>query len=175
MSTVANPNAANTTSQLVVGVADYKVTKDPNAILVTHALGSCIGVTVYDPAARVGGMLHFMLSSSKNAKTKAEEKPAMFADTGVPMLFKDAYKLGAKKENLIVCAAGGAEILGDCECFKIGSRNRTILRKIFWKNEILIAAEDTGGTKSRTLQMNMSDGSIEIRSQGERTPLWPSD
>ncbi len=170
LETVANGSA----TQLVVGVADYKVTRDPNASLVTHALGSCIGVTVYDPNTKVGGMLHFMLSSSKNARAKAELKPAMFADTGVPLLFKDAYKLGAKKEDLIVCAAGGAEILGDCECFKIGSRNRTILRKLFWKNEILIASEDTGGTRSRTLQMNMDDGSVEIRSQGERYPLWPT-
>ncbi len=165
---------AGAATQIVVGVADYKVTRTPNAMLVTHALGSCIGVTIYDPINKVGGMLHFMLSSSKNTPAKAEEKPAMFADTGVPLLFKDAYKLGAKKENLIVCAAGGAEILGDCECFKIGSRNRTILRKLFWKNEILLAAEDTGGTRSRTLAMNLADGSVEIRSQGEKYPLWPT-
>lgn len=174
MSTITKISSATSPKQLVVGVADYKVTKDPEAVLVTHALGSCIGVTVYDPQAKVGGMLHFMLSSSKNAKAKAELKPAMFADTGVPMLFKDAYKLGAKKENLVVTAAGGAEILGDCECFKIGARNRTILRKLFWKNEILIAAEDTGGTKSRTMQLNLSDGFVELRSQGERYPLWPT-
>ncbi|PHQ81402.1 MAG: chemotaxis protein CheD [Phycisphaera sp.] len=157
---------------LVVGVADMLVVKDPGAVIVTHALGSCIGVTIYDPTTHVGGMLHFMLPDSKINTDKADGNPAMFADTGVPMLFKMAYELGATKENLIVCAAGGAEVLADGGHFKIGSRNRTILRKIFWKNNVLLSADDTGGNNSRTLSLFLSDGSITVKSKGKVTSLW---
>ena len=160
-------------AKVVIGVADLNCSSDPNAELVTYALGSCIGVTIYDPEVKVGGMLHFMLPSSKTNPDKAASNPAMFADTGVPALFNAAYDLGAKKERLIVCAAGGAEVITDDEHFKIGSRNRTILRKLFWKNNILLSADDTGGNISRTLTLNMSDGSISIRSKGKSTPLWP--
>jgi chemotaxis protein CheD len=157
---------------LVVGVADMVVVKDPCARIVTHALGSCIGVTIYDPVAHVGGMLHFMLPDSKINADKAAGNPAMFADTGVPDLFKKSYALGAKKENLIVCAAGGAEVLSDGGHFKIGSRNRTILRKIFWKNGILLAADDTGGNSSRTLTLSVTDGSVYVKSKGVEELLW---
>ncbi|CAK9062681.1 Probable chemoreceptor glutamine deamidase CheD 1, partial [Durusdinium trenchii] len=135
-----------------------RVSNDPNATLVTYALGSCIAVTVFDPVTHVGGMLHLMLPQSSQSPEKAKTNPCMFADLGIPMLFKSAYELGAKKERLVVCAAGGAEILADGGHFKIGSRNRTMLRKLFWKNSILLAAEDTGGSQSRTMTLRLSDG-----------------
>jgi len=158
---------------IVVGVSDLAVSDDADATLITYALGSCIGVTVFDPTTRIGGMLHFMLPSSKGSPDKARANPAMFADTGVPLLFKACYELGAKKSSLVVCAAGGAEILADDGHFKIGTRNRTILRKLFWKNSVLLAADDTGGTGSRTLSLHLDTGRIEIRSKGNGRTLWP--
>lgn len=157
----------------VVGVADMAVLKGPNAEIITHALGSCIGVTIYDPTTKVGGLLHFMLPDSKINDEKAINTPAMFADTGIPILFKKAYELGAKKENLIVCAAGGAEVLSDGGHFKIGSRNRTVLRKIFWKNNVLLSADDTGGNNSRTLHLSLADGTVTVRNRGNGVVLWP--
>jgi len=158
--------------KIVIGVADLAVSADPDAVLITYALGSCIGVTLYDPIMRVAGMLHFMLPSPKAKGSDPEIKPAMFATTGIPLLFKMAYDLGAKKENLIVCAAGGAEILADNGYFKVGSRNRTMLRKIFWKNNILLSADDTGGAISRTMTMSIADGGITIRNKGVESVLW---
>lgn len=160
--------------KIVVGVADMAVSNDPAAMIVTYALGSCIGVTIYDPVAKVGGMLHFMLPAASVNQEKAESNPAMFGDTGIPMLFKKCYELGAKKERMIVCAAGGAEVLSDDGHFKIGSRNRTILRKLFWKNNILVSAEDTGGAVSRTLSLSMTNGSVSIRNKGLERTLWPT-
>ncbi|MDD5531533.1 MAG: chemotaxis protein CheD [Syntrophales bacterium] len=84
-------------AELVVGVADLKVSDNPHDILVTYALGSCIGVAVFDPVSKVGGLIHFMLPDSTLDPEKAREKPAMFADTGIPMLFKSCYELGAEK------------------------------------------------------------------------------
>ena len=160
--------------KIVVGVADIALCDDPAASLVTYALGSCLGVSIYDPVARVGGLLHFMLPESKVNPEKAVQSPAMFADTGVPLLFKGAYELGAKKGRLIVIAVGGAEVLADDGHFKVGSRNRTMLRKLFWKNNILLSADDTGGSISRTMILKMSDGEVIVRSKGKERTLWPT-
>lgn len=162
------------TSRITVGIADAQLSADPRALLITYALGSCIGVTVYDPVVRVGGMLHFMLPQGTQSPEKAKTTPAMFADLGVPLLFMKAYELGAKKERLIVCAAGGAEILDDEGHFKIGTRNRTMLRKLFWKNNVLISAEDTGGTHSRTLSLRLSDGLVSVKCKNEERAIWPA-
>ena len=159
--------------KVVVGVADLALCNDPAGFLVTYALGSCIGVSIYDPVARVGGLLHFMLPDSKINREKAEQSPAMFADTGVPLLFEGAYDLGAKKGRLIVVAAGGAEVLADDGHFRVGSRNRTMLRKLFWKNNILLSADDTGGSISRTMMLNLDDGKVTVRNKGKERQLWP--
>ncbi len=86
----------------MVGVADMKVSKQPEDVLVTHALGSCIGVAIYDPVARVGGILHFMLPDSNLDTSKSQSHPFMFADTGLPQLFRECYRLGAQKSRLRV-------------------------------------------------------------------------
>ncbi|MEE8155910.1 MAG: chemotaxis protein CheD [Phycisphaerales bacterium] len=159
--------------KIVVGVADLALCDDPSATIVTYALGSCIGVCIYDPVAHVGGLLHFMLPESKINAEKAAQSPAIFADTGVPLLFKGAYELGARKERLTIVAAGGAEVLADDGHFKVGSRNRTMLRKLFWKNNILLSADDTGGSISRTMMLKMADGEVTVRSKGKERRLWP--
>jgi len=175
---VTNPGSMQpsptTSPRLVVNISDVIVSRDPTATLVTYALGSCIGVTIYDPVAQVGGMLHFMLPQSSINPARAAELPCMFADTGVPLLFRQAYDLGAKKERLVVCAAGGAEILDTEGHFQIGSRNRTILRKLFWKNSVLLAAEETGGSSSRTLSLCLADGSVSVKSKQQERSLWPA-
>ena len=129
-------------------------------------------MTLYDPVAKVGGLLHFMLPSARLNEEKADEMPAMFADTGIPAFFKTAYDLGARKERLVVCAAGGAEVLGDDGHFKIGSRNRTMLRKIFWKNNILISGDDTGGSICRTMAIVIADGAVSSKHKGKERVLW---
>ena len=70
---------------------------DAGADLVTHSLGSCIGVTAYDPVRKVGGLLHLMLPDSSIDATKAAKHPFMFADTGLPRLFHAVYALGGEK------------------------------------------------------------------------------
>lgn len=161
-----------TGSRVIVGVADMQIVDAKTPSLITYALGSCIGVTIWDPVVKIGGMLHFMLPSAKSNPDKADGSPAMFADTGVPMLFREAYAKGAVKERLVVTAAGGAEVLAGNGHFRIGHRNRTILRKIFWKAGVLLKAEDTGGSDSRTMTLDIETGEVRIKSQGKETPLW---
>ena len=153
----------------MVGVADMKVSNQPNEVLVTHALGSCIGVAIYDPEAKVGGILHFMLPDSSLDLLKAQEQPCMFADTGLPALFRECYRLGASKPRLLVKVAGGSQVLSGKECFQIGRRNYAALRKIFLKNNVLITSEDVGGTKARTLYLEIATGNVWIKIMGHNT------
>ncbi len=90
-----------------MGISDCKVSRNPGDVLVTYALGSCICLAVYDPQAKVGGLLHFMLPDSSLDAAKAKETPAMFADTGIPLLFKSCYAQGAEKKRMIVKVAAG--------------------------------------------------------------------
>jgi chemotaxis protein CheD len=158
-------------SSIVVEIADLKVSSNPGAVLVTYALGSCIAVMVYDPVMKAGGMIHYMLPLSEASPEKAIERPAMFADTGIPHLFHSMYALGCKKQDLIVKAAGGASLYDDNGHFAIGQRNYTILRKMFWKAGVMIAAEDVGGSKSRTTRLFVDSGRCTVTASGEETEL----
>lgn len=152
--------------QHTVGISDLYVACGGDEVIVTYSLGSCVGVTVYDPIVKVGGMIHCMLPLSKTDPVKAQSKPAMFIDTGVPLLLQKVYDLGARRDRLVVKVAGGASPLEDITVFQIGQRNYTVFRKLMWKNSILITSEDVGGTISRTMSLHMDSGRTFIRSQG---------
>ena len=156
---------------IVVDIADLKVSSNPEAVLVTYALGSCVAAIVYDPALKAGGMIHYMLPQSSASPEKAVERPAMFADTGIPMLFHAMYALGCKKQNLVVKVAGGGALYDDNGHFAIGERNYTILRKMFWKAGVMITAEDVGGSKSRTARLFLDTGRCTVTSTGEEIEL----
>src|SRR5436305_4658403 len=98
---------------VVVGVADCRVTSDVSNVLITYALGSCIAVAIYDPVAKVGGLLHFMLPESGIDPEKARTNPYMFADTGIPLLFRRSYQRGAAKQRLVIDIAGGAQVMDE--------------------------------------------------------------
>ena len=150
-------------ADIVVGISDLKISKNPGDVLVTYALGSCIGVAVYDPLVKVGGLLHYMLPDSTLDANKARENPGMFADTGIPLLFKSCYALGAEKRRMIVKVAGGSNILDDTNYFRIGQKNITALRKIFWKNNVLIEKEDTGKSHNRTVRLEIAGGKFFVK------------
>ncbi|MCC7052712.1 MAG: chemotaxis protein CheD [Gemmatimonadaceae bacterium] len=157
-------------------MADMKVSANPDETLITYALGSCLGIVVHDPVARVAGMLHVMLPSSSIDEVKAKSQPAMFVDTGVPMLFREAYRLGARKERMSVIVAGGsfAGRIDAEDSFQIGKRNMLTLRKLLWKNGVLIHADDTGGVQqSRTMSVLVSTGLVQLRTNGALTVLSP--
>jgi len=151
----------------VVGISEMKISRDREDTIITHALGSCIGVAIFDPVAGVGGILHYMLPLSSIDLEKAAKNPFMFGDTGIPAFFQAAYKAGAKKESLRVAIAGGARVIETDNRFDIGSRNVVIARKLFWKNAVLIAAEDVEGTIPRTLFLEMKTGRCWFTSRGD--------
>jgi len=157
--------------QYTVGISELRATDQRGDVLVTYSLGSCIGLTLYDPAAGVGGMVHCMLPLSRINPAKAGQNPAMFVDTGVPALLEKLFALGAERERLVANVAGAATLLDERKLFRIGERNHTILRKTLWRNDILIAGADVGGTVARTMCLRMSTGQTTIRSGGREVPL----
>jgi chemotaxis protein CheD len=144
-----------------------KVSQDREATLVTYSLGSCIGVAIHDAAAHVGGLLHFMLPEAKLDPQKAKKNPFMFADTGIPSLFKSAYKLGAKKQRMKVVVVGGAQVLDQAGFFNIGKRNCMAVKKIFWKNNVMIDHENVGGNSNRTVRLAVKDGRTWLKVSGK--------
>lgn len=156
---------------ITVDIGDLRVTADPGAQLVTYALGSCIAVIVHDPIKKHGGMIHYMLPLSQTNPAKAKERPGMFADVGIPLLFEGMYRLGSRKQDLVVKVAGGGQINDPSGTFEIGKRNYTVLRKMFWKAGVPIAAEDCGGNRSRTARLFVGTGTVTIRSMGQEKEL----
>jgi chemotaxis protein CheD len=151
---------------VTVGISDCQFSRDPEEILVTYALGSCIAVAIYDPVARVGGLLHFMLPDSSIDSDGGRQRPFMFADTGVPMLFRRSYELGADKRRLIVRLAGGAQMMDERGVFDIGRRNQMAARKILWQAGVMIESEAVGGNLSRTVRLEMAEGAVWLRGAG---------
>ncbi len=158
---------------VTVGMAEFKVLHAREDTLITHALGSCLGITVFDPVLGVGGLLHAMLPDSTIDPRKARDNPAMFIDTGVPLLFRECYALGAQKQRMILKVAGGATSRAhpQDDYFRIGERNFIALRKLLWKNNVLIDAHDVGGTESRTMLFSLWNGEVQIRKNGALTAL----
>jgi chemotaxis protein CheD len=153
--------------EIIVGVSDMKVTDNPDSVLVTYSLGSCIGVSVYDPVVRVGGLLHFMLPTATLDPEKAKKNPCMFADTGIPYLFKTAYRLGANKRRMRVIVIGGAKVNDKRDYFNIGKRNFIATRELFWRNNVLINYHHVGGTSNRTFRMSVKTGKAWLKVSGE--------
>ena len=156
---------------LTVGIGGLEVTADAGSVLITHGLGSCIAIIAYDPVRKIGGMLHFQLPSSSLSPGRAAESPGTFADTGIPLLFERFYALGSNKADIVVKAAGGGNFHSDNGTFDIGRRNHTMMRKVFWKAQVLVAAEDVGGSKSRTARLFVDTGQVTIQSGSEVAPL----
>lgn len=152
---------------IIVDIADMRISDHPAETLITYSLGSCLGVAVYDPALHLGGLLHCMLPLSKVDKEKAKNRPFMFVDTGMQSMLTEMYTYGMRKSRAVVNVAGGSQVLDNQNIFKIGERNFTVLRKILWKNGLLMQNKDVGGNKSRTVSLNIKTGRFSIKSSGK--------
>lgn len=155
-------------SKLLVGIADLAVSNLTGDSIITHALGSCVAVSVWDPALHVGGLLHFLLPESRISPERAGCQPAAFADSGIPLLFQELFRLGLDKRRARVKLAGGADIAnakGD-SVFDIGRRNALAARQILWRNGVLVSAEALGGTVARTVCLRLGDGVMTVSMGG---------
>jgi chemotaxis protein CheD len=147
----------------VIGIGELAVSDTRGFTIATHAVGSCIAVCIFDPVAAVAGMLHFLLPESAINPERAQCHPAVFADTGIPLLFQTAYARGLAKQRAIVKLIGGAEMPQTSgAAFSTGRRNLLAARNLLWRNGVLVAAEDVGGTDARTVHLSVSDGRLRV-------------
>lgn len=150
---------------LEVGMGDYRVTRQRDKILVTYALGSCLGMTAFDAEAGVGGLLHFQLPSSDLDQPLAAAKPAVFGDTGIAFFLRELFGLGASPSRLDIKLMGGAQP-PDPDYFNIGYKNLLSARRCLAVKGLAISREDTGGMDYRTVSLEMTTGRVTVKDSG---------
>lgn len=147
-----------------VGIAELNTAVAPERIR-TSGLGSCVGVTLYDPKLNLAGLAHVMLPTSDIAKN-GDVNVAKYADTAIPELIKRLVKLGSKPSRLEAKLAGGAQMFAFAsasEMMRVGPRNVEACKKALFAYRIRVVAEDTGGNCGRTIEMDSSTGILTIR------------
>lgn len=151
----------------VLGLADLAVSRDPISILATYSLGSCLGVAVYDPVARVGGLLHAMLPDSSLDPAKAAAQPGMFVNSGMDALLSAMVKNGGQEPRLQVYVAGGAQIMDDRGFFNIGARNCAALTQYLSERQLRVQGQQVGGYVNRTLRLFIATGRVSLKVSGQ--------
>jgi chemotaxis protein CheD len=155
--------------KIAVGISDYKALKSPGT-LVTYALGSCVGISLYDPASRIGGLSHIMLPSSSLRADGATDNRMKYADTAISDMLAYMEHLGAVRTYICAKIAGGANMFGTMEgsfIETIGDRNVEAVRQELARLGIPLIAEDVGANYGRTVHFNLEDGRVVIQSIGK--------
>lgn len=158
-------------SKLTVGIADMKMAQG-SGVLITYALGSCIGLCFHDPRLKIGALLHIMLPLNMEA---GRTHPLKYADTGIKETLKQLEARGASRSRLTVKIAGGAkmfEIKDGSGLGNIGQRNIESVHAILKRENIRLLAEDVGGTVARTLLFDVATGQGCIRSYGKKDIIF---
>ncbi len=153
--------------KVVVGIAEMAASNNPNVILTTYSLGSCLGIAIYDPVVHAAGLLHIMLPDSSIDPAKGAVKPCMFVDTGIPALFRACYQFGAQKQRMIISVAGGGQIMDDSGYFNIGKRNHEALTRLLSEHGLRVAAEQVGGAVNRTMYVSVATGDVRLKVSGQ--------
>lgn len=154
---------------IIVGMADLNCGRHP-IMLTTLGLGSCVGIALYDPFAKVVGLAHCMLPDSKQIQNNSNV--AKFVDTAILKLIQDMIRLGARKELLKAKIAGGAQMFSfnsTNESMRIGDRNVEATIKILRQLNIPIVARETGDNYGRTVELYSEDGRLVIKTIGHGT------
>ncbi|NLL18350.1 MAG: chemotaxis protein CheD [Clostridia bacterium] len=154
--------------EIKVGIADWKVDRDPKQII-TLGLGSCVGIALYDPYTRIGGLAHIMLPDSSQFQNKTNR--AKYADLAIPDMLQEILARGARKSGITAKIAGGAQMFnfGDrnVTTLNIGQRNVEMTKKVLNELKIPIIGEHTGENYGRTMIFTLKDGGVVIRTIGK--------
>ncbi|MFQ5489680.1 MAG: chemotaxis protein CheD [Phycisphaerae bacterium] len=145
-----------------IGIAEMAVAKPPDSI--RTVLGSCVGVVLFDPTAKVGGMCHVILPSSDGGKGE----PGKFADTAVDKLLNDVMKAGCNQRRITAKIAGGASMFGGNVDSGLGDRNVVAVKGRLDHHAIRLTGEDVGGTKGRRMVLNPETGEVEVQIIGQQ-------
>ncbi|MFH1019628.1 MAG: chemotaxis protein CheD [Pseudomonadota bacterium] len=152
----------------VVGVGEIAVSRDPEEVIKTFALGSCVAVIFLHKPTRTVGLIHVALPDSSISPDIVRDRPGYFADTGIPAILKKmatcAMQGAGLNQGMVVKIAGGANVLDTNNTFNIGKRNVLTLKKILWPLGMGPMAEDVGGSISRTVSVSVETGKIVLSS-----------
>lgn len=152
----------------VVGVGEFAVSNDPETVIKTFALGSCVAVIFLYKPTRTVGLIHIALPDSSISPDTVMNRPGYFADTGIPAILKKMAASTLPGTNLtqgmMVKIAGGANVMDTNNTFNIGKRNVLSLKKILWQRGMGPVAEDVGGSFSRTVAVSVKTGKIVLSS-----------
>lgn len=146
-----------------VGMADLNIAKSPDKLM-TLGLGSCIGIVLYDPAVKVGGLAHIMLPDSTQIKNNSNL--AKFADTAIDVLIQKMINIGASRNRLVAKIAGGAQMFDfkqTSEVMRVGYRNDVATRKLLEDLKIPLIADDTGANYGRTIELHTETGALLVK------------
>jgi chemotaxis protein CheD len=150
-------------SQITVKLADCTANNNPNDMLIVYGIGSTLAVILYDEEARAGGIVHFMLANSPKGSPKTNHYPAMYADSGIPLLVKSCVELGARKDSLSARLAGGAHMLGEGISQSISDGNLLAAKNILSKMGIQVRAENIGGNHMRSARLDIATGQVYLK------------
>ena len=159
-------NVGGAEQKVTVGIADMKILQWKGE-LITFALGSCIGICLYDPNIKLAALIHIMLPINMETGRKNTMK---YADTGIRETLSQLIAKGARKERLVAKIAGGAkmfEMAGSSNLGNIGQRNIESVRMNLRKEGIRILSENVGGSVARTLSFFPENGIGKIRAYGQ--------
>ena len=154
---------------IIVGVADLKYSRDTGTNLVTYALGSCLGITFYDPRRRVGGLLHAMLPDSNLHQGQVVKIP-MFIDSGLRAMLDGLTRMGASVASIECKVFGGAQVMSADKFFNIGDRNIRAFNSLAQSLGLRVLALEVGGQVNRTIKLSLEHGQVSVRTPNQ--PLF---
>jgi len=154
--------------QIVVSVSNFLVSDSPAVSLVTFSLGSCLGLTAFDPQARIGGLIHCLLPKGNPGSQKFQANPAMYVNIGVATMLRQLMKMGADKDRLVLKAAGCARLLNVTDNLDMGAKNYQALLEILKILGLSLAGQHLGGSIPRAMCLRMDSGKVSVTSSGNR-------
>ena len=147
-----------------VGIGEFHVSQNDDDIIKTYGLGSCVAVLMYNRIQKAAGLLHVALPDSSVNTGKAEKLPGYFVDTGLPFFLEKMRFQPTLRKQFWIKLVGGANIMDSENRFDIGKRNVLAIKKILWKSQLGVIAEDVGGSKGRTVSISVASGEVVISS-----------
>jgi chemotaxis protein CheD len=151
-------------AETMVRMGELAVSSMPGDVLVSLGLGSCIGLALIDRRMGIAGLAHVVLPQSQG---HGRANPRKFADLAVPEMLSDLEELGARKVRLEAVLVGGASMFAvSAASLEVGQRNEAAVREVLQAQRIPVVAAATGGSKGRTIRVDVATSAVTVREAG---------
>ena len=149
--------------ELMVRMGELAISDTPGDVLVSLGLGSCIGLALVDKRAGVAGLAHIVLPAATG--TPKPESLNKFADHAVPALVDGMVERGASRVFMQASLVGGASMFAGAG-LEVGARNADAVRELVAGRRVNVVAEAVGGSKGRTVKVDVASGAVSVREAG---------